>query len=406
MSEVANVPNTPGASKIEYVLHANESGQTDITLFTGRIDIHSDISFQGGSQCYIQVADYENLLEKLQFTSGDAVSFSVRYGARSYERKYRIKRITDFVNLENGKAYSLHLVSELEFASYSVKISRYYSGRSDQVALGIFNNYTREGHHLWEQSIANIDYIVPTLSPFRTLKTLANKSRSLHSPSSFVFYQDSHQFWSFTSLPNLKKTQKSIETFRYFQNADPDRNGIPDISLVKNTIQNLKYFPAFDIQQEIEAGTLKNTDYTFDLTTKSVTVTQNSYWDTYRKNSLNPRMVWKEETLDVGSKTYSVQATASIGERRELGFPGDEVSPVEHVNFSAAQQIEINIYGNNQIDIGQIVNIEIPEQSPQSGGPAKLDKVWSGAYYVVAKHDAIDKSGHSMALRLTKDSFI
>ena len=401
-----NVPNTPGSSKIEYVLHANELGQTDITLFTTRIDIHSDVSYQGGSQCYVQVADYENLMQKLQFTAGDAVSFVVRYGAQTYERKYKIKRITNIVNLENGKGYSLHLVSELEYISYSVRISRYYSGRSDEVALGIFNNFTREGHNSWEQSSVNIDFIVPTWSPFKTLKTLANKSRSMNGPSSFTFFQDSHQFWTFASLPNAKNTQSSIETYRFYQNANHDDNGIPNVDAARNTIQSINYLPAFDIQKEIEDGILKNTDYTFDLTTKALEVSQNSYWDTYRKNALNKHMVWKEEAMDMGSKTYSMQATAAIGNRRELGFPGDEVSSVEKINFSTAQQIEINIFGNNQIDIGQVINIEIPEQSPHSGGSVELDQVWSGAYYIVSKHDAIDKSGHTMALRLAKDSFI
>ena len=160
----ANVTNYPGAAKIEYVLHANENAQTDITLFVSRIDIHSDVSFQGGSQCYVQIGDFENIFEKLQFTAGDAVIFAMRYGSQTYERKYKVKRITDFANFENGKGYSFHLVSELEYMSYSVRISRFYSGKSDEVALGIFDNFTREGHRNWEKSASTVDFIVPTWS--------------------------------------------------------------------------------------------------------------------------------------------------------------------------------------------------------------------------------------------------
>lgn len=398
------VPNYPGAAKIESVIHDNGNSTNDITLFVLRIDIHSDVNITA-HQCELQIADYENILERFQFGAGDAVTITIKEDGQSFERRYKVKKIADFINTENGRLYKLKLVSELEYVSFATKISRFYTGPSHEVAKSILYNFTREGEYIWENSGSDIEFIVPYWSPLQTLKWLGKKSRSLNSTSSFLFYQDSKQFWNFTSLANLRTVfSNNPITLRYYQNTLSSSNQIPNTSAIRTTIRDIKYYDAFDIKREIDVGNLKNTKYIHDLTNKTFEMKQNSYWDTFSSNALNQDRLWKQEEFGFG-KIDIITLAASENERHRLRLPVDEVD--EHAVYSLGQQIEITLYGNSDIDIGQIVNIEIPKPEPRRvNGDDVLDITWSGLYYVVSKHDAYDRTGHTMALRLAKDSFI
>lgn len=398
------VPNYPGSAKIESVIHDNGISTNDITLFVLRIDIHSDVNITA-HQCELQIGDYENILEKFQITNGDAVSITIKEDGRTFERRYKVKKIGNFVNVENGRLYNVKLVSELEYVSFSTKMSRYYSGPSHEIAKTILDNFTREGTDIWEESGADIEFITPFWTPLQTLKWLGKKSRSLNSSSSFLFYQDSKQFWNFTSLANLRTIYSGNPvTLRYFQNTLSGPGQIPNTAAIRTEIQSIKYYDAFDIKREIDIGNIKNTKYIHDITNKTYEIRQNSYWDNYSNNALNKNMLWKEEELGFGKINVTTLVTAEA-DKNKLRLPTDEVD--ETAVYSLGQQIEITLFGNNTIDIGQIVNIEIPKPEPhKSNNGDNIDRTWSGLYYVVSKHDAYDRTGHTLALRLAKDSFI
>ena len=70
-----------------------------------------------------------------------------------------------------------------------------------------------------------------------------------------------------------------------------------------------------------------------------------------------------------------------------------------------SQEIEIQVLGNNVVDIGQIVKVEIPTKEPENTQKTNdLDVRWSGNYYITAKRDIITRRGHNMILRCTKES--
>lgn len=404
MSNKTEVPNYPGSAKIEYVYHSNGTDTNDITLFVHRIDIHSDVNITA-HQCDIQIKDYENILEKFQFGAGDAVWFSIKQDGAHFERRYKVKKVHDFINVENGRLYKLKLVSELEYASFHTKISKYFAGPSHEIAKTILDSYTREGHFIWEESLSQIEFIAPYWSPLKTIKWLSKKSRSALSPSSFMFYQDSKQFWSFTSLSNLRSTySQNPVTLRYYQNTTSDNNQIPNVEKIRTTIQDLKYYDAFDIKSEIDAGNIKNTRYLHDTTTKTYNIDTSSYWEKYNTNALNEKMLWKQEEMGYGKISNDIRMKSS-GSKIGYSLPADLID--EDLGYSRGQQIEITLYGNFELDIGQIVNIEIPKPEPHKPvNDDVIDRTWSGLYYIVSKHDAYDGTGHSMALRLAKDSFI
>ena len=170
------------------------------------------------------------------------------------------------------------------------------------------------------------------------------------------------------------------------------------------SIKNIHYHDSFDINKDFNVGRIKNTFYTLDPTNKLLSINSYDYWRDYASKSLNPRMIYKKEEYGIGKMTTSYATSYSTGlpEFRTV-YDGSH----QDFNLTGSQMIEIGVLGNHMVDVGQVITIEIPRQEPaSSSSDLKLDEVWSGKYYVVSKRDQIDNTGHGMALRLVKDSFI
>jgi len=397
------VPNYPGSVRIEEVIHNNGTDAEDITKIVTVIDIHSDINISS-SFCQLAITDFSNWLEKRQFAPGDVVSLSLSHSDKSYERKYRIKCITDINNLENGKTYRLHLVSELEYASFHTIISRAYEGLPSVIAKTILEGHTFELADNWETSSNNISYIAPAVSPIKAIDWLARNSYVPEMNERMTFFQDSQQFWHFTSISNLRKLYNGTITYRYNANTLTDTDNIPKQEEMLYSIKHLNFHDAFDIYKDFKAGFIKNTFFTMDPTTKTLAVNSYNYWEDYAKKSLNPRMMYKEEEYGVGKMTtsYATSLSTRLPEFRVM-YDGSD----EDFKLTGSQRIEISVPGNHMVDIGQIITVEIPSQETTSkSSDSRLDETWSGKYYVVGKRDQITNEGHGMALRLVKDSFI
>lgn len=389
--------NYPGSALLEYVKHFSGSREQDITNLVAEINVHSDVNISA-TFADMTIVDKNNWLEKLDLNAGDVVSFSVKHGDfGSYEYRFKIKFINSIVNLESALTYTLRLTSVLDYDSLSLKISKAYSGKPSEIASTILKDLTPEGVSHVEQSSQNISFISPGWSPLEILDYLARQSSTTNGLDRMRCFQNSRQLWFFSSLSGMKSVQKrDILTYRYYANADFKETGKQAM-----TIKDLTYYRSFSIGKEIERGSVKNTFLDIDPNSKTAAIKTNDYWGTYSKSGLNPKQIWKKEQLGQGKWVYRVRPSNST----DWGYMPDDQSDKDF-EFNKTQQIEITVYGNPLVDLGDILNIEIPSLEPANDSKiVPLDNIWSGLYYVIAKRDVITQEGHMMALRLAKDSF-
>ena len=66
------------------------------------------------------------------------------------------------------------------------------------------------------------------------------------------------------------------------------------------------------------------------------------------------------------------------------------------------QMVQITIFGNSEIDIGQVVELDIP--NPDPGDNKSEDTMWAGKYYVIGKRDLYTGDNCSMVLDCAKES--
>ena len=82
-----------------------------------------------------------------------------------------------------------------------------------------------------------------------------------------------------------------------------------------------------------------------------------------------------------------------------------DASNLKVTSIDSSQIIDITVVGNQAIDIGQVVEIDISSPEPASDNrEGKIDKRFSGKYYVYAKRDVFNEDTHNMSLGLVKES--
>ena len=394
---MVDVPNLPGAAKIDYVHVYKDDGYVDLTLLTPIIDVHSDIDISS-SFCTITIIDFDNFLGRSYVTAGHTIEFEVTQSGSTIKRTYVIQSIKDISNYDTGRKYEITGVSHLRYVSNYKIVSKAYSDTTSNIAAAIFQDFTKEKVFHWEPSQSVQELVIPSYSPIDAIRWLASRSQSPTSVQAYRFFQDSRQRYSFMSLPKAREIwgDNGI-TYRYRSNLS-SQNGVPNTQAELTEILNLEFIRAIDMQQAILDGQISNTRFTLDFTTRTLDIDTNNYWDTYSKDALNNKTLFREDEMGPGKYTYKFLADYSTN------IPGRN-NARNQVHFSYGdfyhQQIEIIVHGNTSIDIGQVIKIEIPEPKAQA---FEIDYWWSGKYICLAKRDRYDAAGHKMVLRLGKDS--
>lgn len=400
MADNSGVSKHAGAIVIDYVNHTNSTDTLDIAAFVERLEFSADIDIDC-SVCEILIDDSIALESKRDFHPGDVISTSVTHDDKvSYERRYRVMRMEGYTVGERRNGYIIKCVSELFYKSLHTQIRRAYSGNVSEIARIVFDENTKENADIWEKSSNNISAVVPGWSPIQLLNWLAKKSSTSSGLSRMFFFQDTKQKYYFTSMQYLKSVNGAKPVKYSYMKDQSWKGGLPDKDSAMQAIQRLVKHNALDIKREISNGGIKNTFLDIDINTKSVNITANTYWDTYNSKNLNSYNAWKEDNYGDGNYVVNYMPShVNIFPTR----PKDQAN--ETFTYGKAQQIEITVAGSPLVDVGSIVDIEIPQIKPHTeDNESTLDPLWSGLYVVVAKRDYIDHKGHAMTLRLAKDS--
>ena len=395
----------PGRVLIDSVTHVTDTTTVEITELVSEINIHSSMNIDS-TFAELLVIDHINYYTKSKLIAGDGVVIKISHNNEPTTYKFKIRSITDMNNVESGNTYNIKLVSELAYNSYFRKVSQSYTGTPSDIAGLIFADNTEEKFGIWETSVGNQSVVIPMWSPMYTIEWLANRSRSASSPARFIFFQDSKLKYNFLSLPKLKELYKEAPlTYRYNNNKFGEDKGAginPNSEAEMLAIKKIDYLNNYDIKNAVERGVIQNTLIRTDFTKKVVDIQSNNYWDTYKDRNLNTGDQWKFEATTPGRIVLENVAT-SISNLPGLNKISDETTANPYMDRS--QEIEITVLGNNVVDIGQVVKIEIPTKEPENTQKTNdLDVRWSGNYYITAKRDIITRRGHNMILRCTKES--
>ena len=205
--------------------------------------------------------------------------------------------------------------------------------------------------------------------------------------------------YNFTSLENIvaqSRNQAEVTTYTFAKNVQESADNFL-------SIDDVNFHNAYNNFKLNANGYFKGESSNFDIfLKKSSTVNYNRIDENTELQSLEKYPITERLPFNgVGRKIDSISQSAIQGEGKNKVF---DTSNIKLSNFhDENQSITIKVKGNEFVDIGQVIKVEIPKFAPKKDFDM-IDHDWSGRYVIIGKRDIFKPSEHVMYLQLSKDS--
>lgn len=244
-----------------------------------------------------------------------------------------------------------------------------------------------------EKTKGKFDYVVNNVRPFQVVDLIKERSVSAegNKSSTFVFYQDS-QGYHFQTIEKLIKERKGgSEGKQFYYDTSNRAAGYGDVINVRN-ILSYDTSNQGSLVKKILNGAMRNQYREFDIH-RGTYFTMNEYNNTsdYQKYEAT------DDKNDFNSSPFNSFATerpaitkmlVKDGLRPEMEHNKNVhlMRPfVERINH---QTVRIRVYGDTDLRVGDVINIELPEISGVD--QPKQTKIFSNNYIVINLKHRLD----------------
>ena len=401
----------PGKITLDEVHYKKKGTSTDLIQLVAEINVYSSI-IDPVVTSEVVIIDSKNVLSNLPIESGDNIVMRVSYFDRQVDFTMFIIGIDEINIDEKQRMYTLKCTSELGFVSLYKHISQHFNGTVSDIAAQVITDSTSEKTGLWEPSIGIQNIISPQWNPLKLLTWLARRATSTVDTTRFYFWQDSKMVYNFAPIERVREIYRNLPVpkFTYGLNNQligPLGSQKPNSEAVMNTIIEIDFENSFDLSAQIKKGSLGGVMFVTDISTKTMKIITDNYWDSFRgEKSLNGYPSWQRmDDVAKGKQLFPI-----IASNISRGITLNEVfdrSSIRGTSVDKSQVINIVVHGNQTLDVGQVIEIDIPSPEPRTDSMRdKIDRRWSGKYFVVAKRDMYNVDGVKTALTLAKESLL
>lgn len=378
----------------------DNSGTVIITDLVKEINIQSSI-IDATNIAKLLIQDGRNILS-YPLVGGCTVYMSMTIDGESRQYRYKVARVNNIQDMETQKVYTVECISQLAYDSLYRKDSASYTGSVSDIAFQIYSRYSVEPYSIWDASDNVSRVIIPTWSPIVAIQWLASRSVKAETSTRMRFYQDSRGKYNFMSPEMLIASynsgdKKPMKFVHMSNNAGTDRSGqqIPNTAAAKNSILRIAYRNSFDIAQGLREGFFSGRNYNVNITNKTIGVVDYSYFEDLKQED---RYLKKNSFYAEGEQVPGVFRVKIDGDFEDNAQ--NDISDIKKSSITGYnQQVTIQIRGNTSVDVGQLVDLEVPDPSPN----AELDKLFTQRYYVVGKRDIYAIDGYTSTLDLAGD---
>ena len=399
----------PGRIKIDGVFISNSKDKVDVTDLFVEFSLNTSIT-NSSAVAEILLMDAVNLLAKYQINGGDDIYIEISYLDQTKKYPLKIVSINRIAHNDRQRAYVLRCISSFGYFGYYKSVQGKLEGSPSEMAKSLFLENTKEEIGLWEESLGNQRIVVPNWSLGYTLEWLAQRAVWKDDSVRFRFFQDSNMRYNFMPIEKALQLYKQKPVMKYSHNLIANSigpNQIPNSEAVNRAIKNIDYEDSFNITNAIQTGKLSSIKYSPNIVEKKYSVLGFDYFNNFSKEKyLNSFPQFRKEDFEGAAEQYTVN-TSFTQQGKDVLNKVSDISSIRQSTLDESQTINIEVVGNQVVDIGQVVDIEIASPEPVSDNRDNdLDTRWSGLYYVVAKRDVFTRDEHKMVLAISKESQI
>ena len=381
--------NFPGKWELKKAEVIRGADSLEITKLVSEFNVYASI-IDPTIVGELLVIDGRNILSGLPVQGGDLVKLSIDITGEIREYTLRIAQIKNISDLETQRMYIIQCVSNLFFESFHQKLSQSFEGPLNDIAFKIYEKYTDEPFGIFEASKGSEKIIIPNWNPIKALTWLAARAESLEQQVRFRFFQDTKGFYNFMPIEKALTNYKDNPPFEFVYRGNA--SGDKDFFAIKNLVFN----PAsYDLGKALREGYLKGRAFDINISKKTLGVVDYDYFKIFdKKDYLNDYPSYYKQDFGVGKIKMDLSTAGS----KKTNLSDLKRTSVTDYN----QMVQITIFGNSEIDVGQVVELDIP--NPDPGNNKEQDKLWAGKYYVIGKRDLYTGDNCSMVLDCAKES--
>ena len=255
----------------------------------------------------------------------------------------------------------------------------------------------------YNQTTINQKIIIPNEKPFEAINWVSSFSLDTTLTSAFTFFESTSGF-KFKSMNSLVTATPYNKYLIYPQNLVSDQyNRLQN----KFIINNIEINQMFDVLSTLSNGGYSSKMVKFDITHgKSEILNFNPVNNSF--NKLNDHIPFNDA---INRHNNSLISNSSYV-RYFTNFQGNLVDKwlLQRASQFALlnnNRISISIYGDSQIEVGMVVNIDFPNIVPlNTSDEVSQDKYKSGNYLVTSVKHKIFENRFMTYLELCKDSNI
>ncbi len=337
--------------------------------------------------------------------------------------KFYIYKISNRVRDKNSmsQVYVLHFCSIEQYVNLTKKVRRSYKNKPvHEMVKNIHNEFIKqadlsEGAPLLrktlqiEETKTQQTIVIPNLTPFDSMKFLAERAESGENPSStYAFWEDHNQIFHFKTIESFlggecKQTYKlepANVVYMPDDNTVDDAFNIADITIVKT----------FDVLDNIQNGMYASEILTHDMILKKYETIQFDYKDTFKsmKHIEKHKLVSNDSKgfteLGFGQKEHAsskifLPTTMTQPENEYIKSKTEPIDPIRPtfierflLKYNSLKTqlnnivVHITIPGDHERVPGDIINLQIPAPHGLGGGgstKAPFHEIKIGGKYLV-----------------------
>lgn len=392
----------------------NSSGLfVDLDFLYNEINIYEDI-FGNVIHGDMLISDSQNIVSKLELHGNEFLSIYFKSPTlEDYKKIFRIYKIADYAlrSSTSNVQYKLFFCSEEFFINQQYFVSKSFKEQrlSDVVKI-IARDYLKIStakfpDSLIEQS-TKLDspeknpLIIPSLRPLEAINWISSFALNNFDYSPGFFFYENRFGFNFRSFDTLYS-----QNIKRRLSLSPKNTTDNSIVLKHDQVDNMEFKHVFDILENVHQGAYHSNIIKVDYLNREVERSEFRL-SNERLRTLNGYYPYNLAQNRVGDAVD--QASTYI--RMFPKFQGDLVSKwllvrAARIALLNSMKLRVDLPGDSGLSIGQLVAIDIPENSSEtSTGLIRTDKMMSGVYMITGLRHRIVRNKYTCHAELCKDS--
>lgn len=417
MAEAAETISFVGETLVERAELISHSGRAiNITGLIGTITLFEDI-FSPTMSGTVLIEDALDLIASLPLLGQEKIRFKLRTPTlkTAIEKEFYVYKLFNRSAKKRVQYYVLGFCSDELIISQNTKVSKAYSGKISDTVAKIFTDEKglNSSKRLYVDETKNsYSFISAYWTPIETINWLANRAINKDGVPNYLFFE-TNQSYEFTSVDTLIKSNP----VRDYVFTDTDANTVygesGNLEQKYNVVQSIDTHVTFDYLRNLGSGMYASRIATFDVTSKTVDVTNFDYLDDFNKSQHLEKFPLVTDTLarrKLASLYFLEKNSYLTGKFEKQNQKDYFLQRNSLLAQLSAFKLNLVVSGRTDIKVGSTIKLTLPAFREIVKGEINTDEAisdyYSGKYIITAIKHQITSGQHTMMMEVVSDSFI